>query len=392
MEEGATLLNENMSEEIKLTFDGLVEQEIKNENSSELNIKSLADFDQFDMSNFTEEEKQMVQDFSEKIDISNSQLVLEYGAGVQKKMSDFSDQTLSVIRTKDLGEVGDMISNLVVELKNFDLDSDKKDSGIFSFFKKAAKKKDMIQARYTEAETNVDEIVKTLEKQQITLMKDVAMLDQMYDLNKNYFKEVSMYIVAGKKKLEEVNTKTLPELNAIVTANRRDEDIQKLDELNSQVVRFEKKLHDLDLSRAISLQTAPQIRMVQNVNMEMVEKIQSTIVNTIPLWKNQMVLSLGVANAQEAVKIQKQISDTTNALLNKNAETLKMATIEAAKESERGIVDIETLKKTNEALISSLDEVMKIQEDGRTKRAEAEKEIRNLENELKSKIIEIATK
>ncbi|MDD7182959.1 toxic anion resistance protein [Peptostreptococcus porci] len=381
-----------MSEEIKLTFDGLVEQEIKNENSSELNIKSLADFDQFDMSNFTEEEKQMVQDFSEKIDISNSQLVLEYGAGVQKKMSDFSDQTLSVIRTKDLGEVGDMISNLVVELKNFDLDSDKKDSGIFSFFKKAAKKKDMIQARYTEAETNVDEIVKTLEKQQITLMKDVAMLDQMYDLNKNYFKEVSMYIVAGKKKLEEVNTKTLPELNAIVTANRRDEDIQKLDELNSQVVRFEKKLHDLDLSRAISLQTAPQIRMVQNVNMEMVEKIQSTIVNTIPLWKNQMVLSLGVANAQEAVKIQKQISDTTNALLNKNAETLKMATIEAAKESERGIVDIETLKKTNEALISSLDEVMKIQEDGRTKRAEAEKEIRNLENELKSKIIEIATK
>ncbi|MDY2794542.1 toxic anion resistance protein [Peptostreptococcus porci] len=381
-----------MSEEIKLTFDGLVEKEIKNENSSELNIKSLADFDQFDMSNFTEEEKQMVQDFSEKIDISNSQLVLEYGAGVQKKMSDFSDQTLSVIRTKDLGEVGDMISNLVVELKNFDLDSDKKDSGIFSFFKKAAKKKDMIQARYTEAETNVDEIVKTLEKQQITLMKDVAMLDQMYDLNKNYFKEVSMYIVAGKKKLEEVNTKTLPELNAIVTANRRDEDIQKLDELNSQVVRFEKKLHDLDLSRAISLQTAPQIRMVQNVNMEMVEKIQSTIVNTIPLWKNQMVLSLGVANAQEAVKIQKQISDTTNALLNKNAETLKMATIEAAKESERGIVDIETLKKTNEALISSLDEVMKIQEDGRTKRAEAEKEIRNLENELKSKIIEIATK
>lgn len=392
MEEGAKLLNENMSEEIKLTFDGLVEKEIKKENSSELNIKSLADFDQFDMSNFTEEEKQMVQDFSEKIDISNSQLVLEYGAGVQKKMSDFSDQTLSVIRTKDLGEVGDMISNLVVELKNFDLDSDKKDSGIFSFFKKAAKKKDMIQARYTEAETNVDEIVKTLEKQQITLMKDVAMLDQMYDLNKNYFKEVSMYIVAGKKKLEEVNTKTLPELNAIVTANRRDEDIQKLDELNSQVVRFEKKLHDLDLSRAISLQTAPQIRMVQNVNMEMVEKIQSTIVNTIPLWKNQMVLSLGVANAQEAVKIQKQISDTTNALLNKNAETLKMATVEAARESERGIVDIETLKKTNEALISSLDEVMKIQEDGRAKRAEAEKEIRNLENELKSKIIEIATK
>ncbi len=392
MEEGAKLLNENMSEEIKLTFDGLVEKEIKKENSSELNIKSLADFDQFDMSNFTEEEKQMVQDFSEKIDISNSQLVLEYGAGVQKKMSDFSDQTLSVIRTKDLGEVGEMISNLVVELKNFDLDSDKKDSGIFSFFKKAAKKKDMIQARYTEAETNVDEIVKTLEKQQITLMKDVAMLDQMYDLNKNYFKEVSMYIVAGKKKLEEINTKTLPELNAIVTANRRDEDIQKLDELNSQVVRFEKKLHDLDLSRAISLQTAPQIRMVQNVNMEMVEKIQSTIVNTIPLWKNQMVLSLGVANAQEAVKIQKQISDTTNALLNKNAETLKMATVEAARESERGIVDIETLKKTNEALISSLDEVMKIQEDGRAKRAEAEKEIRNLENELKSKIIEIATK
>lgn len=381
-----------MNDKIELTFDGLKEENILEKNIDTLQIENIKKIDTFDIANLSEEEKQMVDNFSNKIDISNSQLILEYGAGVQKKMSDFSDQTLSVIKTKDLGDVGEMISNLVVELKNFDSENDKKDSGIFSFFKKAAKKKDLLESRYAKAETNVDNIVKSLEQQQVTLMKDIAMLDQMYDLNKNYYKEVSMYIIAGKKKLNDINEKTLPELTAIVKAEGKQEDVQRLDDLKVQINRFEKKIHDLDLSRAISLQTAPQIRMVQNTNMEMVEKIQSTIVNTIPLWKNQMVLALGVANATDAIKTQKQVTDITNELLKKNAETLKMATIEAAKESERGIVDIETLKQTNAALISSLDEVMQIQASGRNKRIEAEQEIRKLEDELKSKMIDIATK
>lgn len=378
-----------MSENIVLTFDGIETNEPPKVEVA--NLQHKID-DRFDLETLTEDEKKMVDEFSQKIDLSNSQLILEYGAGVQKKMSDFSDKTLSVIKTKDLGEVGDMISNLVVELKNFDTGLEEKDKGIFGLFKKAAKKKDLLEARFSKAETNVDNIVKSLETQQITLMKDIAMLDQMYDLNKNYYKEVSMYILAGKQKLQDINTNLLPELTAISKASGNQEDIQKLEELNNQVIRFEKKIHDLDLSRTISLQTAPQIRMVQNTNMEMVEKIQSTIVNTIPLWKNQMVLSLGVVHATEAIKTQKQVSDITNELLKKNADTLKMATVEAAKESERGIVDIETLKHTNQTLISSLDEVMQIQANGRIKRQEAELEIKKLEEDLKNKMIEVATR
>lgn len=374
-----------MSDNIKLTFDGV------NENKVDINdVKEKKNIDSFDEASLTEQEQRMVEDFSQKIDLSNPQLVLEYGAGVQKKMSDFSDQTLSVIKTKDLDEIGGLISNLVVELKNFDVDSEEK--GFFSFMKSAKKKKDLLQAKYNNVENNVDNIVNSLEEQQVTLMKDISMLDQMYDLNKNYYKEISMYILAGKKKLININEIVLPAMKKNADESGDHSDIEKLNDLRNQTLRFEKKIHDLELSRTISIQTAPQIRMIQNTNMEMVEKIQSTIVNTIPLWKNQMVLALGVAHSTQAIKTQKEISNVTNELLKKNADALKMATIESAKESERGIVDIETLQHTNQALISSLDEVMKIQDEGRKKRADAEVQIRKLEEELKNKMIEIATK
>lgn len=346
--------------------------------------------DSFDESSLSESERKMVEDFSKEIDIGNSQLVLEYGAGVQKKMSDFSDSTLSVIRTKDLGEVGDMISNLVVELKGFDASDE--DKGILGFFKRGSKKTQLMRANYDKAENNVNSIVKSLENQQVTLMKDISTLDQMYDLNKNYYKEVSMYILAGKKKLADIKNKELPALSEKARLSGLQEDAQNLNDLNNQIDRFEKKLHDLDLSRMISIQTAPQIRMVQNNNILMVEKIQSTIVNTIPLWKNQMVLALGVSHSNEAIRAQREVSNITNELLKKNADNLKMASIETAKESERGIVDIESLKHTNEALISSLDEVMKIQVESRAKRKEAENEIARLENELKNKMIEMVNK
>lgn len=346
--------------------------------------------DSFDESSLSESERKMVEDFSKEIDIGNSQLVLEYGAGVQKKMSDFSDSTLSVIRTKDLGEVGDMISNLVVELKGFDASDE--DKGILGFFKRGSKKTQLMRANYDKAENNINSIVKSLENQQVTLMKDISTLDQMYDLNKNYYKEVSMYILAGKKKLADIKNKELPALSEKARLSGLQEEAQNLNDLNNQIDRFEKKLHDLDLSRMISIQTAPQIRMVQNNNILMVEKIQSTIVNTIPLWKNQMVLALGVSHSNEAIRAQREVSNITNELLKKNADNLKMASIETAKESERGIVDIESLKHTNEALISSLDEVMKIQVESRAKRKEAENEIARLENELKNKMIEMVNK
>ena len=346
--------------------------------------------DSFDESSLSESERKMVEDFSKEIDIGNSQLVLEYGAGVQKKMSDFSDSTLSVIRTKDLGEVGDMISNLVVELKGFDASDE--DKGILGFFKRGSKKTQLMRANYDKAENNVNSIVKSLENQQVTLMKDISTLDQMYDLNKNYYKEVSMYILAGKKKLADIKNKELPALSEKARLSGLQEDAQNLNDLNNQIDRFEKKLHDLDLSRMISIQTAPQIRMVQNNNILMVEKIQSTIVNTIPLWKNQMVLALGVSHSNEAIRAQREVSNITNELLKKNADNLKMASIDTAKESERGIVDIESLKHTNEALISSLDEVMKIQVESKAKRKEAENEIARLENELKNKMIEMVNK
>ena len=356
----------------------------------EENVVDTRALDSFDEMSLSESERKMVEDFSKQIDIANSQLVLEYGSGVQKKMSDFSDSTLNVIRTKDLGEVGDMISNLVVELKGFDASDE--DKGILGFFKRGTKKTQLIRANYDKAENNVNSIVKSLEKQQVTLMKDISTLDQMYDLNKNYYKEVSMYILAGKKKLADIKANDLPSLSRKAKESGLQEDAQNLNDLNNQIDRFEKKLHDLDLSRMISIQTAPQIRMVQNNNILMVEKIQSTIVNTIPLWKNQMVLALGVSHSSEAIRAQREVSNITNELLKKNADNLKMASIETAMESERGIVDIDSLKHTNEALISSLDEVMKIQVESRAKRKEAENEILRLENELKDKMIEMVNK
>lgn len=374
-------------DDIVLSFDSNKKEELDlvKEDKVERSV-----IDSFDESSLSESERKMVEDFSKEIDIGNSQLVLEYGAGVQKKMSDFSDSTLSVIRTKDLGEVGDMISNLVVELKGFDASDE--DKGILGFFKRGSKKTQLMRANYDKAENNVNSIVKSLENQQVTLMKDISTLDQMYDLNKNYYKEVSMYILAGKKKLADIKNKELPALSEKARLSGLQEDAQNLNDLNNQIDRFEKKLHDLDLSRMISIQTAPQIRMVQNNNILMVEKIQSTIVNTIPLWKNQMVLALGVSHSNEAIRAQREVSDITNELLKKNADNLKMASIETAKESERGIVDIESLKHTNEALISSLDEVMKIQVESRAKRKEAENEIARLENELKNKMIEMVNR
>mgnify|MGYP000910683281 FL=1 len=374
-------------DDIVLSFDSNKKEELDlvKEDKVERSV-----IDSFDESSLSESERKMVEDFSKEIDIGNSQLVLEYGAGVQKKMSDFSDSTLSVIRTKDLGEVGDMISNLVVELKGFDASDE--DKGILGFFKRGSKKTQLMRANYDKAENNVNSIVKSLENQQVTLMKDISTLDQMYDLNKNYYKEVSMYILAGKKKLADIKNKELPALSEKARLSGLQEDAQNLNDLNNQIDRFEKKLHDLDLSRMISIQRAPQIRMVQNNNILMVEKIQSTIVNTIPLWKNQMVLALGVSHSNEAIRAQREVSNITNELLKKNADNLKMASIETAKESERGIVDIESLKHTNEALISSLDEVMKIQVESRAKRKEAENEIARLENELKNKMIEMVNK
>ncbi len=374
-------------DDIVLSFDSNKKEELDlvKEDKVERSV-----IDSFDESSLSESERKMVEDFSKEIDIGNSQLVLEYGAGVQKKMSDFSDSTLSVIRTKDLGEVGDMISNLVVELKGFDASDE--DKGILGFFKRGSKKTQLVRANYDKAENNINSIVKSLENQQVTLMKDISTLDQMYDLNKNYYKEVSMYILAGKKKLADIKNKELPALREKARLSGLQEDAQNLNDLNNQIDRFEKKLHDLDLSRMISIQTAPQIRMVQNNNILMVEKIQSTIVNTIPLWKNQMVLALGVSHSNEAIRAQREVSNITNELLKKNADNLNMASIETAKESERGIVDIESLKHTNEALISSLDEVMKIQVESRAKRKEAENEIARLENELKNKMIEMVNK
>ncbi len=334
----------------------------------------------------TEEERRTVDAFAKQIDLTNSTLVLQYGAGTQKKMADFSESALANVRSKDLGEVGDLLSGVVKELKNFDEEEEK---GFLGIFKKASNKIENMKAKYAKAETNVNEIVKVLEKHQIQLMKDTALLDKMYELNLTYFKELSMYILAGKKKLQEVRSGELMELSAKAQTSGLPEDAQAAKDLDSMCNRFEKKIHDLELTRMISIQTAPQIRLVQNNDTLMVEKIQSTIVNTIPLWKSQMVLALGVEHSTQAAAAQREVTDMTNELLRKNAEKLKMATIETAKESERGIVDMDTLKATNESLISTLDEVMNIQREGRQKRAEAEAELQNMENELKQKLLQI---
>ena len=334
----------------------------------------------------TDEERTMAEQFANQIDLTNSTMILQYGAGTQKKMADFSETALDNVRTKDLGEVGDLLSGVVQELKNFDEEEEK---GFFGIFKKQANKLQNLKSKYASAETNVNQICKVLEGHQVQLMKDIALLDKMYELNLTYFKELTMYIMAGKKKLKDVREKDLAEMKLKAQRSGLAEDAQSARDLESMCLRFEKKIHDLELTRMVSIQTAPQIRLVQNNDTIMAEKIQSTIVNTIPLWKSQMVLALGVAHSRQAAEAQREVTDMTNELLRKNAETLKMATVETAKESERGIVDMETLKATNESLISTLDEVMQIQEDGRRKRQEAEVELRKMEQELKDKLLQI---
>ncbi len=340
-----------------------------------------------DESTLTDAEKKVVNEFAEKIDITNSNLVLQYGAASQKKIADFSGAALDNVKTKDLGEIGDMITGLVSELKGFTVEEPQK--GILGIFKKASNNLASMKIKYDKAEVNVNKICGVLEDHQVQLMKDVAMLDEMYNLNLVYFKELSMYIIAGKKKLEEVRKNVLPTLVEKARVSQLPEDSQAANDMASMCDRFEKKLHDLELTRMVSIQMAPQIRLVQNNDTLMTEKIQSTLVNTIPLWKSQMVIALGVAHSQQAVKAQREVTDMTNELLRKNAENLKMATVETARESERSIVDIETLKYTNEQLITTLDEVVKIQDDGRQKRREAEVELGRIEAELKQKLLDI---
>ena len=339
-----------------------------------------------DDSILTEEERRAVDAFAQQIDLRNSTMVLQYGAGTQKKMADFSESALENVKSKDLGEVGGLLTDVVKELKSFDEEEEK---GFLGIFKKASNKIESMKAKYAKAETNVNEIVKVLESHQVQLLKDSALLDKMYDLNLTYFKELSMYILAGKKKLAQVRNTEVRALQEKAQMSGLAEDAQAAKDLDAMCSRFEKKIHDLELTRMISIQTAPQIRLVQNNDTVMVEKIQSTIVNTIPLWKSQMVLALGVEHSAQAAEAQRQVTDMTNELLKKNAEKLKMATTETARQSERGIVDIETLKATNESLISTLDEVMTIQREGREKRQAAEAELRNMEAELKNKLLEI---
>lgn len=336
----------------------------------------------------TPEEQKAVDEFCSKIDIHNSNAILQYGVGAQKKLASFSESTLENVQTKDLDEIGNMLSEVVVELKGFDVEEEEK--GLFGFFKKNTNKLAALKAKYDKAENNITKIAQALEKHQIQLLKDVAILDKMYELNLSYFKELSMYIIAGKKKLEQVRATELVELTNKAKASNLPEDAQAAKDLQSQCERFEKKIHDLELTRMVSIQMAPQIRMIQGSDSLMVEKIQSTLVNTIPLWKNQMVLALGASHAGQAAKAQREVTDMTNELLKKNAAILKETTIEAAKESERGIVDLETLKNTNASLISTLDEVMKIQTEGRQKRQAAEAEMLNMENQLKAKLLEIS--
>ncbi len=339
----------------------------------------------FDDSILSEEERRVVQAFAAQIDLTNSAAVLQYGAGTQKKMADFSESALENVRTKDFGEVGDLLSDVVKELKGFE----EEEKGMFGIFRKTSNKIQSMKIKYAKAETNINQICKMLESHQVQLLKDIAILDKMYELNLTYFKELSMYVLAGKRKLEEVRSTSLPELFRKAQQTGLAEDAQAARDLDAMCSRFEKKLHDLELTKTVSMQTAPQIRLVQGNNTIMVEKIQSTIVNTIPLWKSQMVLALGVEHSAQAAAAQRQVTDMTNELLKKNADKLKIATIETARESERGTVEIDTLKHTNETLISTLDEVMQIQQEGRRKRAEAEAEIRRLEQELKVKLLQV---
>ena len=334
------------------------------------------------------EEQKMVNDFAEKIDITNSQMVLQYGAASQKKLSDFSETALSRVKTKDMGETGELITNLISELQGFDATTEQP-KGIFGFFKKTSNSIEQLKTRYDSADKNVERIKAQLEDHQVTLMKDITMLDKMYELNLVYFKELTMYILAGKKKLAEVRANDLKAAQEKAQRTQLPEDAQAARDLADLCDRFEKKLYDLELTRNVSIQMGPQIRLIQSNDTMMAEKIQTTIVNTIPLWKNQMVLALGIAHSQQAMQAERAVTDATNELLKKNAATLKQGTIEIAKESERGIVDIETLQQTNKQLIETLDELNKIRADGKAKRANAEQELGRIEGELRQKMLEI---
>lgn len=376
-------LDEMLQEAPTLTFEPFKEEKTV-ENEVE-NIKKEAETIRVQL---TAEEQHMVDQFAAQIDITNTSQVLQYGAGSQKKIADFSETALNQVRTKDMGEVGQMLTDIVVQLKDFEETEEEK--GFFGLFKKSSKKLANMQVKYDKVENNVDKICTALENHQITLLKDIAMLDKMYELNVNYFKELTMYILAGKQKLDHAMNVELPELVAKAEKSGLPEDTQQAKDFAQMCNRFEKKLYDLELTRTISLQMAPQIRLIQSNDTAMSDKIQSTIVNTIPLWKSQMVIAIGLHHSTEAAKAQREVSDMTNMLLKKNAEALKMATIETAKESERGIVDIETLKATNQTLISTFDEVMKIQNEGREKRKAAEAELQQIENEMREKLLEMS--
>lgn len=375
----------DMTAKIELTLDPFGAAQPKVPAAPEVPAAAPEEAPVFDESTLTTEEKQMVEDFAAKIELTDSGTILQYGAGAQKKIADFSQSALENVRTKDLGEVGEMLSGVVNELRS--VDAEKEEKGFFGLFKR--NRISSLLSRYDKVEKNIDRICEALEGHQVQLLKDIALLDKMYELNRVYFKELSLYILAGKKKLAQVRETQLSELAEKAKRSGLPEDAQAANDLASLCDRFEKKLHDLELTRMISIQMAPQIRLVQGNNTLMSEKIQSTLVNTIPLWKSQIVLALGIHHSQQAAAAQHEVSDMTNELLRRNAQTLKMATIETAKESERGIVDIETLKATNESLISTLDEVLRIQEEGRQKRREAEKELGRIENELKQKLLDI---
>lgn len=381
--------NEIKTEEIPtLTFDVIeevpaVETMVPEEKKvAEREVTTLAE------SQLTPKEQEMVKAFVEKIDLNNTNAVLQYGASTQKKMADFSNKALNNIKTKDMGEIGDMITGLVTELKSFDVEEE--EGGFLGFFKKKANSITNLKAKYDKAEVNVAKISDALEGHQVQLLKDVEFLDKMYDLNLSYFKEISMYILAGKEKLEIARGTELENLRQKALASGLPEDAQLVKDYENMCERFEKKINDLELSRMIALQTAPQIRLIQNSDTVMVDKIQSTLVNTIPLWKNQMAIAIGIQHSTDAAIAQRQVTDMTNELLKKNASALKVATIETAKEAERGIVDMETLRNTNESLISTLDEVMRIQTEGREKRRQAEIDLQNMENQLKNKLLTIS--
>lgn len=354
-------------------------------NEAQRELASIVSAVKPDNSALTVEEKKMVSDFAQKIDIKNAAQIMQYGGSAQKKIAGFSEQALSNVRTKDMEQIGDMISSLVIELKGFQIDNNKKPG----LFKRARNQISEAKTRYDSVEKNVDKICGVLEKHKVVLLKDVAMLDQMYEKNLQYYKELTMYIIAGREKLDEVITKELPVLQEKAQKSGLAEDAQAANYLADMCNRFDKKLHDLELTRMVSIQMSPQIRLVQSTNNIMVEKIQSSLVNTIPLWKNQMVLALGMQHSESAIRAQREVTDITNQLLRANADTLKINTVNAARESERSIVDIETLKHTNQSLISTLDEVLQIQQDGRQKRREAEVELGRIEEELKNKLLDI---